>query len=121
MKHSKIIERLIRAIDDFEDESLDLTLSDRIANIRNALMWAAFEGLKSISKLEEKNDEVEVFEFQQEASMKQFKIMEKLYESQIKTNKLLGKKDDKINSDFLQALKGMKSSLSPIVRDLKAV
>ncbi len=71
--------------------------------------------------MDKKTPELKEIEFQQDECMKQFKIMEKMYESQMKMNKLLGKTDDKVNSDFLKALKEMKSSLSPIVRDLKAV
>lgn len=110
------MDRLDRAIRDFEDETLDLTMGERISNLRSALTWAAFERLKRIQKLGKKAPESEELDFKQIECQKQFKLIDQMYTSQLRHNKLLGKAlDDGMGKDFLKQLKGMKSSIGEII------
>lgn len=114
------MDRLDRAIRDFEDETLDLSMGDRITNLRNALTWAAYERLKRIQKVGKKSEEGEDLDFKQIECQKQFKLIEGMFFSQLKQNKLLGKaQDDGMGKDFLQRIKEEKGSMGDIVRDLK--
>lgn len=111
--------RLDRAIADFEDETLDLTMGERIFNLRDALTWAAFERLKRIHKLGTKAKESEELDFKQIECQKQFKLIDQLYTSQIRHNKLLGKaQEEGMDKDFLKRLKESHSSLGSIVRNM---
>ncbi len=81
-------DKLDKAIADFEDETLDLSLGDRISNLRSALTWAAFERIKRVQKLGKKAEESEELRFKQVETWKWFKIVEQMYYSQLKQNKL---------------------------------
>ena len=112
--------RLDRAIADFEDETLDITMGERISNLRSALTWAAFERLKRIHKLGKKSAESEDLDFKQIECQKQFKLIDQMYQSQIRQNKLTGKaQDDGMDKDWLKKIKEQKGSMGDIVRDLK--
>lgn len=110
--------RLDRAIADFEDESLDLSMGERISNLRTALTWAAYERIKRIHKLGKKSQEAEDLDFKQVETQKQFKLIEQMYYSQIKQNKLSGKaQDDGMDKDWLKKIKES-STLGSIVRNM---
>lgn len=110
------MDRLDKAIRDFEDEELDLTMGERISNLRSALTWAAFDRLKKINKSGTKSAESEELEFKQIECLKQFKLIDQMYTSQLRHNKLSGKAlDDGMGKDFLKHLKEMKSSIGDIV------
>lgn len=113
--------RLDKAIFDFEDETLDLSLGDRISNLRSALQWSAFERIKRINELGTKAEESAELDFKQTESQKLFKIIENMYYSQLRQNKMLGKAQDEgmSSKDFLQKIKSEKSSMGDIVRSLK--
>ena len=114
------MDRLDRAIRDFEDESLDLTMGERISILRSALQWAAFERLKRIQKLGKKAPESEELDFKQIECQKQYKIIDQMYMSQLRQNKLSGKAfEDGLGKDFLRKIKEEKGSMGEIVRDLK--
>ena len=109
--------RLDKAIAEFEDETLDLSMGDRIAGLRNALMWDAYHNLKKIGKSVEKKAEEEKH-IDHIERMKYFKEMEKMYVSELKMNKVLGKSNDNMDKEFLKRIKEEKSSIGDIVRDL---
>ena len=114
------MDRLDKAIAAFEDENSDLSLGERLSNLRLALQWAAFNKLKRIhskgSKTEdEDSDELD---FKQEECTKQFKIMEQMYYSQLKQNKASGKADDDMmDKDWIKTVKEA-NTLGSIVRDM---
>lgn len=99
-------EKLIKAIADFEDENSQLTLGERIDNLRTALLWNSFNSLKK-GEEHEKTD-----------IMKHFADMERMYANQIKLNKLSGKSNEKMNDDFMKSIREMKSSIGSIVMNL---
>lgn len=111
--------RLDAAISDFEDETLDLSLGERISNLREAITWAAFHRLKLLHKYGKKSKEAEDLEYKQVETWKAFKVIETLYYSQIKQNKMLGKsQDDGMDKDFLKRIKEQKSTIGAIVREI---
>lgn len=112
--------RLDRAIKDFEDETLDLTMGERISNLRTALTWAAYERIKRIHKVGIKSKQGADLDFKQVETQKQFKLIEQMYYSQLRQNKLLGKaQDEGMDKDWLKKIKELKGSMGEIVRDLK--
>lgn len=113
------MDRLDRAIAEFEDETSDLTLGERVSALRLALIYNAFDAIQKIKKHGKKSPISEEEEYRQIECMKHFKDIEKMYVSQARADKLMGRSDDKINTEFLKAIRGMKSSLQPIVRSLK--
>lgn len=112
------MDKLDLAIAAFEDENEKITLGERVSILRDALMWNAFHALKRVKKHGKKSPISEEEEFKQIECMKHFKEIEKMYTSKVKMDKLMGKSDDKVNDEFLKALREMKSSLQPIVRNL---
>lgn len=113
--------RLDRAILDFEDETLDLDMGERVCMLRTALTWAAYDRMKRIHKHGLKSEESKDLDFKQTECQKLFRIIENMYYSQLKQNKMLGKaQDDGMKAkDFLMRIKNEKSSMSEIVRSLK--
>lgn len=113
------MDRLELAIKNFEDPQNTATLGERISALGEALMWNAFDALKKIKKEGTKAKISDEAEFKHTECLKLFKEMEKLYAYQTKMNKMLGKKEDKINNDFLEQLKKLKDSIGDVVRDSK--
>ena len=113
------MDRLDRAIAEFEDETSTLTIGERVSLLRMALFWNSFDAIKKIKKYGKKHPISEDEDYKQIECMRQFKDIEKMYYSEVKTNKLLGKNEGKVNDDFLKAIRSMKSSIGAIVRDLK--
>ena len=114
--------RLDKAIRDFEDENSDLTMGERISNLRTALSWAAFERIKTIHKLGTKAEESIEEDYKQTECQKKFKIIDQMYNSQLKQNKLTGKaNEDGMGEEFLRKIKEQKSSIGDIVRDIDSV
>lgn len=110
--------RLDRAIADFEDETLDLDLGERISNLRSALTWAAFERIKRIHKLGKKSAEAEDLDYKQVECQKQFKLIDQMYCSQMRQNKLSGKAQDAgLDKEWLKRVKES-NSLGSIVRNM---
>lgn len=112
--------RLSRAIADFENEDLDISLGERVSRLRSALMYDAYEALKRIGKAKNKR-EAEAKEVDHLERMKYFKDIEKMFISEIRMNKLLGKSEDQMNKDFLRRIKEEKGSLGDIVRDIRPI
>lgn len=110
--------RLDRAIAEFEDETLDLTMGERISNLRSALTWAAFERIKRIHKYGLKSDEGQDLDYKQTECQKQFKIIVQNYESQLKQNKLSGRaQEDGMDKEWVKRIKES-NSLGSIVRNM---
>lgn len=114
------MDKLDVAIAAFEDESSDLTLGERVSILRDALMWNAFNTLKRIKKHGTKSPISEDEEYKQIECMKHFREIEKMYTSTVKMNKLTGKSEDKMNDEFMQAVRNMKSTMGDIEQRLDA-
>lgn len=111
--------RLDRAIQDFEDENSDLTLGERISNLRTALTWAAFERMKKIHQLGTKAEQSAEEDYKQTECQKKFKTIEHMYNSQMKQNKLMGKSQEAdLDKEWIRKLKESDSSLGSIVRNM---
>lgn len=110
--------RLDRAIEQFEDETLDISMGERISGLRNALMWDAYRKLKAIGKAKKMGEKIEE-DADHIDRMKYFKDIEKMYISELKMNKITGKSSDNMDKEFLKRIKEEKGSIGDIVRDLK--
>jgi hypothetical protein len=108
-------DRLDIAIDNFFDEQSDLSLSQRMNELRNAFMWNAGRLLKKIGK-KEKISEPE--EYRHIEGMKFLAQMEKVYNSQLRAAKAEGKTTDQMDKEWLKEIKIKASTISPIVRDM---
>lgn len=115
---SKVIDKLDRAIAEFEDEDSELPFSERFSNLRKALMWNAFETIKRVKKNGLKDPVSDEDLYIQDQCSKQFRIMEKAYESELKMARSAGRKPEDIDIDYMKKIKEMKSTLSPIVRNM---
>ncbi len=112
-------DRIDKAIEAFEDETSDLTMGERISNLRMALTWSAFDRIKRIQQLGTKAPESAELEYKQVESQKQFKIIEMMYNSQLRHNKLSGKaNEDGMDKDWLRKIKES-NTLGSIVVDMK--
>ncbi len=110
--------RLDKAIRDFEDETLDLSLGDRISLLRDALQWAAYDRLKMIHEYGSKSPEAAEMEFKQVECLKQFNIIDKMYRAQLQQNKMLGKaQEEGMDKEWLKYVKNS-NSLGSIVRNM---
>lgn len=107
--------KLDKAIEIFEDETLDLTLGERISLLREALMWNAHAAMKRINKNGLKDQLSAEEDYKQTECVKWFKELEKLYNAQLKTNKLSGKSNDNMDKDFLKKIKEQKSSIGDVI------
>ena len=112
------MDKLDRAIANFEDETIDMTLGERVGELRNALMWNAFAAMKKIKKYGAKSPISEEEDYKQVESMKWFREIEKMYFSELKLNKALGKTQDQAvaANDFIKQIKEMKSCIGDIVQ-----
>lgn len=111
-------DKLDKAIEEFEDEESGVPFSERFANLRKAFMWNAFEALKKVKKYGTKSPISAEEEYKQVEGMKQFRIIERIYESELKQAKIAGKTAEDIDEEYLKKIKSMKSTLSPIVRNM---
>ena len=109
-------DKLDQAITAFEDEESDIPFSTRFSNLRRALMWNAFDKLKDIKKNGTKSQISEENTFIQEECMKQFSLIEKMYNSELRAAKLEGKKQTDVDKDWLKKIKETTSTIGEIVR-----
>lgn len=114
-KHSKLEE----ALSLFDEEQSDLSISDMMSILRRALWDNARSAAKKIVKFGKKHPISEEEDYIQTQLMNQFKVMDKMWTAEMKANKLSGKSEDKMNDDFMRAIREMKSTMGSIVRDLK--
>jgi len=112
-------DKLDKAMAEFEDEESGIPLSVKINNLRSAFMWNAFETMKRIKKHGTKSPVSEEEEYKQVEGMRQFRIIERMYESQLKSAKIQGKGSEDVDKEYLNRIKQKKSTIGDIVRDTK--
>lgn len=115
----KTMDRLDKAIAEFEDEASEVPFSERFSNLRKALMWNAFETIKKVKKNGLKDPVSDEDLYIQDQCSKQFRIMEKAYESELKMARNTGKKPEDVDAAYLQKIIKMKSTIGDIVRETK--
>ena len=118
-EYQKIQDKLDEAIELFEDESVDLPFAERFSMLRLAWLNNAFETMKFIKKNGIKNPISDSKRYIQEEGIKQFSIMEKMYNLELKAGEKKGKKQEDIDNDWLKEVKKMKSSIGSVVRDMR--
>lgn len=110
------MDRLDKAIKEFEDETSDVPFSIRLSNLRSAWMWNVFETMKDIKKHGKNSQMSEEKIYIQEQGIKQFALIEKMYNSELKAAKAEGKKVVDVDSEMLKKIKEKESSIGAIVR-----
>ena len=111
-------DKLDLALDEFTDEYSPLSLSEKMSNLRSAYMWSALMAMKRIKKHGTKSPISAEEEYKQTEGMKQFKLFERMYESELKSAKMEGKKVEEMGSNWLQEIKDSKSTMGSIVRTM---
>lgn len=114
--YKKISDKLDDAIAAFEDESSEIPFSERFSRLRWAWMDNAFQTMMYIKKNGAKNPISDNKRYVQEEGIKQFGIMEKMYNLELKAGEKKGKKQEDIDTEWLKEVKKMKSSIGDIVR-----
>lgn len=112
------VDKLKRAIELFEDETSDMTFSQRISELRNAFMWNVFYTIKKIKKYGKKADISEDAIYIQEEGIKQFHLLEKLYFAELKAAARTGKSEKDVDQEWLKRIRESPSSLGSIVRSM---
>lgn len=112
-------DRLDKAIEEFENENSEISFSIRLSNLRSAWMWNVFETMKDIKKHGKNSQISEEKIYIQEQGIKQFALIEKMYNSELKAAKLEGKKLGDIDKEWLQKIKEGESTIGSIVRDMR--
>lgn len=110
-----IVNKLKKAIYDFEDVRSTKTFAERISDLRQALIWEAFASIKHLNG-EKSDQEVERENYKE--IMDYFKDIEKLYANDLKLSKLTGKKESDMDAAFMDKLKSRKSTMGDIVQHL---
>lgn len=118
-EYQKIQDKLDEAIELFEDQIVDLPVAERFSVLRWAWANNAFETMKYIKKNGIKNPISDNKRYIQEEGIKQFSIMEKMYNLELKAGEKKGKKQEDIDNDWLKEVKKMKSSIGSVVRDMR--
>ena len=117
--YKRISDKLDDAIAAFEDESSEIPFSERFSRLRWAWMDNAFQTMMYIKKNGAKNPISDNKRYIQEEGIKQFGIMEKMYNLELKAGEKKGKKQEDIDTEWLKEVKKMKSSIGSIVRDMR--
>ncbi|MEO7049612.1 MAG: hypothetical protein ABI091_30190 [Ferruginibacter sp.] len=113
---NRMMDKLDNAIAAFEDENSELPFSERFSMLRWAWLDNAFDTMKVIKKKGIKNPVSEDATYIQEQGIKQFSLMEKMYNMELKAGEKKGKKQEDIDTDWLKEIKKSKSSIGDIVR-----
>jgi len=111
-------DKLDLAIEEFYNEESKLTISEKISNLRNAYMWTSLNAMKRIKQHGTKSPISAEEEYKQTEGLKQFKLFEKMYESELKSAKLQGKKTEDLDTNWLKDIKNAKSTIGSIVRNM---
>lgn len=113
-------EMVMKAISEFENEESKVPFSERVSNIRNALIWGSFTGIKMTQKYGANNPEREKQMEKHAEYMRYFAEIEKLYASELRANRISGKTNDSgMNSAFLKKIKSQNNStVGSVVRNL---
>lgn len=109
--------RLDKALDDFFDKDSKLSFSDKFSNLRQAYMWNAINSMRKIQKNGIGSPISDDESYKQVEGMKQFKVLEKLYMSELKTNKMSGISDVETDRMFMEKIKAHKDTIGDVVRD----
>lgn len=117
--YKKIADKLDNAIAAFEDENSDTPFSERFSQMRWGWLDNAYDTMKYIKKNGIKNPISENKRYIQEEGIKQFSIMEKMYNLELKAGEKKGKKQEDIESEWMKEVRKMKSSMGSIVRDMR--
>lgn len=112
------MDRLDRAIEDFFDETSELSFSEKFSNLRQAYMWNAIHAMKLIQKNGKKHPRSEDEDYKQVEGMKQFRNLEKMYMAELKANKIEGKNSEELDKEWIRKIKESNSSLGSIVRSM---
>lgn len=115
----RILDKLDLAILAFNDEDSDLSLSERFSMMRRAWMNNAFETMMFIKVNGSKNPISEDKKYIQEEGIKQFGIMEKMYNMELKAGEKSGKKQEDVDQDWLKRIRDSKSTIANVVTDMK--
>lgn len=110
--------KLTTAMAMFEDESLELTFTERLNLIRQAIIVYEVNNLKKIAD----DTKYEVPDKEDAVVKNLYKILkriEQIHNAQIRSNKALGKNSDDNDRSWLDAIKKSESSIGAIVRDLR--
>lgn len=110
------MDKLDRAIAAFEDPESDEPFSERINALRKGWTDNAFETMKFIKANGLKNPVSEDKAYIQIEGIKQFRIMEKMYEAELRLAARTGRTKDDIDADWLKKIKESPSTLGDIVR-----
>lgn len=113
------MDKLDKAIAAFEDEESDIPFSERFSMLRRAWMDNAFETMMFIKKKGLKEPLSEEKRYIQEEGIKQFSIMEKMYNSELKAAEKSGKKQDDVDNEWLKRIKEIPSTMGSVVRDMR--
>lgn len=116
----KIIkDKLDKAIAAYEDENSELTVSERFSMLRWGFVDNAYSTIKYIKKHGIKNPISENKKYIQEEAIKQFSIMEKMYNSELKAAEKSGKKQVDVDMEWLKKIKEGESTMGNVVRDMR--
>lgn len=113
------MDRLEKAIAEFTDDTLDLSLSVRMSNLRSAWLWKTFKYFSDIQKNGLKSKLTEEEEYKMIEGMKQFEKLERMYAAEVRAAKLEGKNSEDVGKDWIKQLKDTPSEIGSIVRDLR--
>lgn len=111
---------VLKAINEFENENSKTPFSEKLSNIRNALIWGSFTGIKMTQKYGANNMEREKQMEKHSEYMRYFAEIEKMYASELRANKISGRNNEAgMNSAFLKRIKNMtQSTVGSVVRKL---
>ena len=118
IENPKQPDKLDLAIEEFYNEESKLTISEKISNLRNAYMWTSLNAMKRIKQHGTKSPISAEEEYKQTEGLKQFKLFEKMYESELKSAKLQGKKTEDLDSNWLKDIKNAQSTIGSIIRTI---
>lgn len=109
-------DQLDLALEEFSNEYSAMTFGEKFANLRNALMWNTINMMRRIKKHGIKSPLSAEEKYKQEEAMKQFRLLERMYDSEKKAAKADGKNaDEEIDKNWLRDIKNSKSTIGSIV------
>ena len=113
------MDKLDKALAAFNDENSDMPFSERFSMLRRAWMDNAFETIVYIKKNGAKNPVSEDKRYIQEEGIKQFSLMEKMYNAELKAAERSGKKQVDVDMEWLKKIKEGESTMGNVVRDMR--
>jgi hypothetical protein len=116
---NRMMDKLDNAIAAFEDENSELPFSERFSMLRWAWLDNAFDTMKFIKKKGIKDPVSENARYIQEEGIKQFSLMEKMYNMELKAGEKSSKNQDDVDAEWLNRIKRSPSSMGSIVRDMR--